>query len=180
MPTRTFRAFGVLTVVAACGGPSPVVPTRGLAGAWHVEATVSQSLRSPDAIGKAVAGQIRFREWLNGEQGAPVPMGSYIGPFDIDFRPIGDKRTGTKSPDVPSDPCQSGTGAATALGRLATPDSVDITLGPCVGHGEIRLTGRLAADTISGAWWVNLPGGSSGTFTMVRSRLGEARPLGAS
>jgi hypothetical protein len=153
-----------------CVPSKHVSAPQSLAGRWQAEFVVEESLRVPEALGRRAEGTIWLRESRDTSHTAPIPAGLFSGPFNIDFRPLGHPGLiGTTDSIVPTDACQAGTGAVTAVGRQVDADSVAITMGQCVGHGYVLLNGRRTGPTIKGVWAIISAGGAKGHFAMSRT-----------
>lgn len=134
-------------------------PAQRLVGVWDVQFHLDRPLQivAPPST-RDVRGTVALIEnHLGNASFRELPKALNYGVYDVDFKPIG------------FDPHVVG-GVPTAVAR-ATSDSVEMVLSPGSDHMAIVMHGRFTADSVTGAWSVDLrAAGGGGHFVMRRQR----------
>lgn len=165
------RGLVLAVALAACNGGSAAVLTNGgnanrqLTGIWDVSLSLERPypLELTDPPARRVCGTIGFVAATRQFAGT---VDESDGVYDIDLARIGlDWIRDTRFPAAI---------AHRADMRLATPDSIGITLKP--GSQErIELTGLYRIAGVEGRWTAQSPRGTASGFFTLRPHLGDSR-----
>ena len=170
--TPAFRTSGLCLLAAmlfACTDRSALerqaraATTQRLIGTWDARFHLDQPLvlrPGSGSVKQDVYGQFAFlaNRWLNRDYPTMESPSDY-GTFDVDFTPFGfDARTNDEAP--------------TAVAGWLKHDSLEIILGDPQSDMTVRMSGRVAGDSIVGGWrvLVSRTGGGGGRFVMVRHK----------